>query len=107
MGVDYSAIGRRMKQKRKQAGMTQDNLAEKLSVSVGYISQMERGVTKISLETLSRIAVALDCDITELISGVSLREDNYLHEEIENACHRLGPHQRQLLLEIADVIAKY
>ena len=74
MGVDYSAIGRRMKQKRKQAGMTQDNLAEKLSVSVGYISQMERGVTKISLETLSR---------------------------------RLGPHQRQLLLEIADVIAKY
>ena len=45
MNVDYGAIGRRIKQVRRSRDMTQERLAEALSVSVGYISQIERGVT--------------------------------------------------------------
>ena len=56
MNVDYFAIGQRIKQVRRDRGMTQERLAEALSVSVGYISQIERGVTKISLETLAAVA---------------------------------------------------
>ena len=66
MSVDYSMIGKRIKQKRKQLHQTQDYLAEALGVSVGYVSQIERGVTKISLDTLSAISSFLQCDITEL-----------------------------------------
>ena len=56
MAVDYAVIGRRIKLKRKRLGKTQDDVAEALSVSVGYISQIERRATKISLDTLSEIA---------------------------------------------------
>ena len=48
MNVDYGAIGQRIKQVRRSRDMTQERLAEALSVSVGYISQIERGVTKIN-----------------------------------------------------------
>ena len=44
MNVDYGAIGQRIKQVRRSRDMTQERLAEALSVSVGYISQIERGV---------------------------------------------------------------
>ena len=53
MNVDYGAIGQRIKQVRRSRDMTQERLAEALSVSVGYISQIERGVTKINLDTLA------------------------------------------------------
>ena len=56
MNVDYSAIGQRIKRSRRARGMTQEHLAEALTVSVGYISQIERGVTKISLDTLAAVA---------------------------------------------------
>ena len=42
MNVDYGAIGQRIKQVRRSRDMTQERLAEALSVSVGYISQIER-----------------------------------------------------------------
>ena len=61
MNVDYGAIGRRIKQVRRSRDMTQERLAEALSVSVGYISQIERGVTKINLDTLAAVAAHLIC----------------------------------------------
>lgn len=56
MSVDYAAIGQRIKGRRREQKRTQEWLAEQLQVSVGYISQIERGVTKVNLDTLSEIA---------------------------------------------------
>ena len=39
--VDYVAIGRRVKKYRLQAKLTQSDLAEKLDVSVGFVSQID------------------------------------------------------------------
>lgn len=41
--INYVAIGRRVKKYRNQANMTQSELAEKLNISVSYVSQIERG----------------------------------------------------------------
>ncbi|MEG1773897.1 MAG: helix-turn-helix transcriptional regulator, partial [Oscillospiraceae bacterium] len=65
MKIDFSAIGKRIQCRRRQQKKTQDELAEALLVSVGYVSQIERGVTKISLETLAGIADFLGCSIGE------------------------------------------
>ena len=43
MSIDYKIIGKRIKERRKICQITQETLAEKLGVSVGYISQIERG----------------------------------------------------------------
>ena len=50
MRIDYKLIGNRIKTERKKSGITQEVLAEMLDVTVGYVSQVERGITKISLE---------------------------------------------------------
>ena len=42
MVIDYKIIGQRIKNARKAIGMTQEVLAEKADVTVGYISQIER-----------------------------------------------------------------
>ncbi len=107
MKIDYRAIGQRIKQKRKDASQTQDMLAEKMGVSVGYISQLERGVTKINLDTLARISDVLHCELTELITGVTPVQEDYMLCELSNTIQSLDDRQRRLLLEIALAIKKY
>lgn len=55
MELNYSIIGMRLKQARIDKKLTQEDLAEKLDVSVTYISRVERGTTQINLKRLSEI----------------------------------------------------
>ena len=63
MWVDYKVLGERIKTQRKIKGTTQEHFAEHLNVSVGYISQIERGITRVSLERLIEISRYLGCGI--------------------------------------------
>ncbi len=107
MSVDYKLIGTRIKEKRKESGKTQEQLAEKLSVTVGYVSQLERGITKISLETLSNICAALNCDMEYFVSGATMENKEYLKDELYCKAQLLNKNQRQMLMEIIEVIKKY
>lgn len=104
MGIDYKLIGERIKTKRKIKGYTQETLAEKLDVSVGYVSQVERGVTKISLELLGEISGFLECDIAELITGSATSVKNYMNTELEYYFSRMSSEDRKLLTSIAQLM---
>lgn len=104
MAVDYKTIGARIKEKRKAAGKTQEQLAEVLSVTVGYVSQMERGVTKINLDMLSDICSALETDMSFFVSGTATKKNDYLAEEIGDRFSKLNEKQKKLALEIMDSI---
>lgn len=51
---------------RKLAGLTQEELAEKVNVSRAYIGYIEQARNTPSLELLEKIAKALRVDIKEL-----------------------------------------
>ncbi len=107
MGIDYKAIGRRIQAKRKEQRKTQENLAEALSVSIGYISQVERGVTKISLDTLGKIAAYLNCDVAEFVSGATPLNSQYLLFDFEKKFLSLNDEQKKIILEIIDIVSKH
>ena len=58
----YINIGLKVSYFRKKAGMTQEQLAEKMNVATSFIGQIEAPniVKAISFDTLFRIAKALD-----------------------------------------------
>ena len=53
---------------RKEKSMTLKQLADKTGCTIGYLSQIERGMKEPSLEVLRKIAFALELDITDLLS---------------------------------------
>lgn len=55
-----------LKKKRIEAGMRQADLAEKLGISRGYVSDLERGLYQPSLSTAIKIARLLEIDINIL-----------------------------------------
>ena len=104
MNIDYKLIGTRIKRARKVIGMTQEIMAEKLGVSIGYISQVERGVTKISLDLLAAISSILNCDIAGLISESAINSSEYLESEIVSELRNLDQKKRKFVLNIIKMI---
>ena len=54
--MDYIAFGRELRKMRQQRRLTQEKLAELVDLSVPYISHLERGTKKPSMEVLVRLA---------------------------------------------------
>lgn len=59
-------FGERLRQLRMQRRMTQERFAEVTSLSVDFLSLMERGINAPSFETLERIAKKLRMPVAEL-----------------------------------------
>lgn len=97
MTIDYKLIGKHIKAQRLQKGITQEIFAERMNVSVGYISQLERGITKISLERLASISETLECDMNYLIEGVSSVDRQYFSKDFNELYQQLNSNEKRLL----------
>lgn len=66
--LDYKAIGERIKQRRKQLGMTQKQLAELVNLSEGSVSRYEHGkVEEATMSKLKEFATHLHVDTIWLV----------------------------------------
>ena len=61
-------FGNRLRDLRKQRGITQEQLAEAASISVDFLSLVERGVNAPSFETLEQLSYALDVPVKEFFN---------------------------------------
>lgn len=61
-------FGHRLRELREKYGFTQNALATASGLTEAYISNMENGFAVPSLTTVLRIAAALDCKVTALVS---------------------------------------
>jgi Predicted transcriptional regulators len=75
MGIDYKLLGKNIKYYRKQKQLTQEQMAEQLDLSLGFISQVERGITKMSLDTLVDVCDLLGCSAAELLDNVQINRE--------------------------------
>ncbi len=67
--MDYYAIGQRIRKVRKANGLSQEQLAERVYISVTHMSHIETGNTKLSLEVFAAITQALEARADELLFG--------------------------------------
>ena len=60
-------IGNNIKLTRNNQGYTQEGLAERAEISVEHIKQVERGQKMLSVESLLRVAEALQVSVDSLV----------------------------------------
>jgi len=83
-------IGKKIRALRLENGLTQDELASRLELTKGYISQLENNLTSPSINTLDSILEVLGTDFQEFFGGESTdvpivfkKEDFYEKEDLE------------------------
>lgn len=72
MTLDYSLIGKRIKQRRKRLDLTQEEVAERIDISNQHMSNIERAKSIPSTEVIMKLAAALDTTPNEFLLGTSL-----------------------------------
>ena len=68
MSVNYEALGLRIKELRNHFGFSQDQLADKLSITRSYLAKIESGNRYPSLDILIMIAELFNITLEELLS---------------------------------------
>ena len=81
--MDAAKLGQFIVQRRKEMGMTQLALAEKLNVTDKAVSRWERGVGLPDIGSLEGLAVALEVDLVELMRAERMVESHISRAEAE------------------------
>lgn len=114
-----AAIGKRIQQRRKETGLSAEELAEKIGVSQQQFSRYERGATKINIAHLVNIAVILDTPISWFFADsqaenltfsqkkiyVTVKDDE-LKSRLDYHWSRLNSEQKRHLINFLDSITK-
>ena len=82
--MDYYKIGQKIRKIRKAHGLSQEELADKVSISTTHMSHIETGNTKLSLPVFVDIAAILDrCSTqeTKVIADVVKAAKLSLHQK--------------------------
>lgn len=74
--MDYQDLGMRVRTVRRQMGLTQEELAEKVGISASFLGHIERGTRVASLETLVALCNTLDT-APEYLLNASLSNSSY------------------------------
>lgn len=104
MALDYNIIGQRIKKARQNKHLTQEDLAEKLDVSVAFLSRIERGSSHINLKRLNQICDLLNITEGQILNGSSGNSKNYLNAEFSELLKSSSSEEQKLIYKIAQVI---
>ena len=62
----YRNLGQNIKNRRKELGLTQQQLADKMNISLNFVGKIEVAFSKPSLDTLIEIADVLETTVSDL-----------------------------------------
>ena len=88
---NYKNIGKRIKRERETLKLTQKELAQRAGIDFRFLGNIERGVSKPSLDTVVKIARALDMPLDLLVA--------------EHVMHKNPPENSAITKEIVRLIS--
>ena len=112
MAVCMKAIGRNIRDLRRNQGMTQAQTAEYLGMTGLHYGRLERGERNVSLDQLDRIAGLFSVPIRRLIAGAfpdeapeaDRREKSDAVCSVEHLMQSMDERERRIILGVCRVI---
>ena len=95
-------LGPMVKEQRKKLNTTQEELADYVGVTPGFIGQIERGEAMPSLDTLQRLITHLYLDLNALFFDCIQYDSDY--SELISIMTQMTSHQRHFLLAFAKLL---
>lgn len=101
--MDYYQIGQRIRQYRKAHGLSQEQLAEQVGISVTHMSHIETGNTKLSLPVLVALAQALEVS-TDALLGQRTPQREVLQGELSEVVKNCSTQQLHIITDTVRTI---
>ena len=105
---DHAAVGLRIRRRRLELGLTQEQLAEEINKASRYCADIERGKCGMSIETLLDFCSVLRISPTILLLGeVSFYPDRDTLEQIHSGLLECTEEEQRHILEGIRLLAQY
>lgn len=104
--VDYKLLGSRIKARRENNKMTQEQVAELVDITVVYLSKIENGKVHPTLNTLSTICSVLGCDLGELLLNITSESNKYQNELVVKLFQRCSPTVKPIALKLLELLSE-
>ena len=98
--LDLKATGLRIRKKREELNISREKLAEKLDVSVKFISDIEYGFRGISIKRLILLTQILEVSVDYILIGDEVPNDRWFMQEIS----KCPQDKKKILLDIIKII---
>ena len=105
--MDKLTMGDRVQDTRKNRGLTQEQLAEKIDITVEYMSQIERGLKTPSMQVFIKLVEVLDVSADYLLRDTVSTRNLYGDKQLGSKLERLTPKQRVALEALIDTYIEY
>ena len=99
--MNYFEIGQKIRKYRKEKGLSQEQLAEMVNISVTHMSHIETANTKLSLPVLVDIATVLQVQTDELLTDSKPQPSSAQLLQLVADC---TPEQLELIIELAKTV---
>ncbi len=83
-------LGSRLKDRRKALGKTQQQVADEANLTIGFISQIERGISTPSLASLYNLAKALETTVDQFVSGSPAHRHSVVTHSGQRQTYKVG-----------------
>jgi transcriptional regulator with XRE-family HTH domain len=96
-----------IKKLRKQKGLSQIELGDRIGVSQQVITNYERGIREPNIETLLKIAGALDVSIEKLIADKPIKPDEQTSRALQKRIElvkKLPPEKQKAFMTLVDAL---
>lgn len=100
MELNYEALGERINRLRKEKGITQSILAERVGIEPSNISHIERAASKVGLGTLVKIANVLECSVDDLLCDSILCERESFENELARLTVDCSPKELRMITDL-------
>lgn len=104
MEVNFRLIGKRIREIRQDSEMSQMNLAEKAGLSVSYVSMVENGRRKASLDALLRIANILGVTVDELLNGNQFYNPSEYQTDMDLLLEDCSHYEKRIIYEMVKAV---
>ena len=98
--MDYYEIGQRIRKFRRARGLSQEQLAERVVISITHISNIETGNTKLGLSVFVDIASALEVQADALLYDQPRDSISTAANEIGDVLENCSAAQARILAEV-------
>ena len=97
-------IGKRIKERREQLGLTQEQLAEKLDLATNYISTVERGATFPRCEKLILLLNGLETSADAIFCDVLDHSVSYKASVLSEKISELPGEEQKRILNMVELM---
>lgn len=104
MEINYALIGTRIRETRKQKGLSAEELAEITNLSTVYISYIENAKRKPRLESLIKISNALEITLDELLYGNLLYNPTEYQTDIDLLMADCTSMEKRYIFEVLSAV---